>query len=45
VVNTIRVILADDHEALRDQVAKMLAPEFNVVDMVSNGIAAPLAAS
>ena len=38
-MNTIRVILADDHEALRNQVAKMLAPEFNVVDMVSSGIA------
>ncbi len=38
-MNTISVILADDHEALRDQVAKMLTPEFNVVDTVSNGIA------
>lgn len=35
----IRVILADDHEGMRAQVAEVLAPEFNVVASVSNGMA------
>lgn len=38
-MNLIRVILADDHERLRHQVANMLTPEFDVVDMVSNSTA------
>ena len=38
-MNSIRVILADDHKILRNQVAKMLAPEFNVIAAVGDSIA------
>ena len=36
-LSRIRVLLADDHKAILDHVAKLLEPEFEVVGMVSDG--------
>jgi DNA-binding NarL/FixJ family response regulator len=34
-----RVVLADDHEDILDEVCRLLTPEFEVVDKVKDGIA------
>jgi DNA-binding NarL/FixJ family response regulator len=36
-LSRIRVLLADDHKAILDRVAKLLEPEFEVVGKVSDG--------
>ncbi len=36
-MDRIRVLLADDHEAMLDRVARLLATEFNVVGTVTDG--------
>ncbi len=36
-MDRIRVLLADDHEAMLDRVARLLAPEFNVVGTATDG--------
>jgi len=36
-LNRARVLLADDHSPLRERVAALLQPDFDVVGMVANG--------
>ena len=38
-VNRARILLADDHDEMRDQIKRLLESEFEVVDSVENGLA------
>jgi DNA-binding NarL/FixJ family response regulator len=38
-VNRARILSADDHEEMRDQIKSLLDPEFEVLDSVADGLA------
>jgi DNA-binding NarL/FixJ family response regulator len=38
-VNRPRILLADDHDEMRDRIKRLLEPEFEVLDSVENGVA------
>ena len=38
-MNRTRILLADDHKRMRDQVKRLLEPEFEVLDSVEDGLA------
>ena len=40
-MNRARILLADDHKEMRDRVKRYLEREFEVVEAVDNGFAAP----
>lgn len=44
-MNRLRVLVADDHSAMRDQLVRMLSREFDVVAAVSDGEAVVVEAS